>query len=803
MKSRRSMHAVLTLVAALAGVLAVVPVAGATSGAVTIEPVRAEASTVVDMDLLAQLESSRPAPDATGVPRATPGPLSPATPATPSIRGLFAAPQLAGRAAPSLDGVPSPAPAQDFAGLDDIPDLSTNYRYIPPDTDGAVGLTKILSGLNNNYRIFDKSTGAVLSTVGIEDFWGGLGITWTFDPKTLYDPVNDRWIAVALAFDENDLWNSVILIGLSQTPDPSGAWSLYRFQADPTLVDWADFPTIGFNKDFIAVNVNMWGNEDWNYHGSKMLLVDYPMLQAGVATAWFADGTQYTASPGASYSPRDCALYVVTQPWEYSGTYYVDTVTRDRHSGRPVYNQGPEKDRGLTWTAPWDNILPQKPTVAYPDPMKIECQDDMVRSTPVVRDGSIYYTQTIGLPAGGVLSHTSILWTRLSTATGDVVDGGLIDDPTATVANGGKWYAYPHIAVNKYGDAIVGFSQFSSEQWPSAGYAMRAGGDPAGTMRDPVVYKAGEDIYQKDYSSGRNRWGDYSKAQVDPSNDADLWVVNEYSKFITDDALDGKRPTGIKDYGGVWGTWWARASRLTYVITPLVAGGHGRVTPSTPLHVTSGDTPTFTFRPDSGFHIESVTVDGTPVTLTGPDSYTFPPVTDDHRVVVAFAADDSYPISALPAGGGGTVDPIGTTWVPFLSSLTIRIVPAANYHVDRVTVDGLPVRATTSYTFSSVGAGHRLQASFALDSYAITPSVVLGADGRPHGAISPATVRTYAFGSTPAFRFTPETGYTVAEVRVDGRQVLPTPRTSYTFATLSGPHTISVRFVKGYVPAPQ
>jgi hypothetical protein len=32
---------------------------------------------------------------------------------------------------------------------------------------------------------------------------------------------------------------------------------------------------------------------------------------------------------------------------------------------------------------------------------------------------------------------------------------------------------------------------------------------------------------------------------------------------------------------------------------------------------------------------------------------------------------------------------------------------------------------------------------------------------------------------------------------------LPTPRTSHTFAPLTAPHTISVRFVKGYVPTPQ
>lgn len=78
-----------------------------------------------------------------------------------------------------------------------------------------------------------------------------------------------------------------------------------------------------------------------------------------------------------------------------------------------------------------------------------------------------------------------------------------------------------------------------------------------------------------------------------------------------------------------------------------------------------------------------------------------------------------------------------------------------------------------------------------------------GADGRPHGSISPALAGTFLYGATPTCRFTPESGYAVFEVRVDGVQVLPTPRSSYTFAPLAGPHTISVRFVKNYVPAVQ
>ena len=37
-------------------------------------------------------------------------------------------------------------------------------------------------------------------------------------------------------------------MGVSQTGDPTGSWNLYRIDTE-----WVDFPTLGFNKDWIVV----------------------------------------------------------------------------------------------------------------------------------------------------------------------------------------------------------------------------------------------------------------------------------------------------------------------------------------------------------------------------------------------------------------------------------------------------------------------------------------------------------------------------------------------------------------------
>lgn len=445
---------------------------------------------------------------------------------------------------------PSPSPTISFKGLDDIPVEGTSFGVIPPDVDGAVGTREILMGLNNNYRVISKGDGATIATVALEAFWASTGAGGVFDPKTLYDPYNNRWIVCALS--DGATANSSILVGVSDTDDPNGSYTLARIDADAGNTLWADFPTIGINKNWIAVNVNMFTIAG-GYSASKCLVIDYPQFRAGTVGSTFFSGTGFTASPAATYSTTENTLYVPTHLNSGSGTYRVDRITGT--SSSPTYTIGTSKSRGLTWNSPGSQVLPQKaPTggasACGATPCKIECTDPQLRSTPVVRNGFIYYTQTIGL-GSGASAHTGIQWTKLDAATQNVLDGGRIEDPTATATNGGKWYAYPHIAANSVGDILVGFSQFASNQYGAAGYAIHLAADPAGSLRDPLIYKAGEDYYHKDFGSGRNRWGDYAKAQVDPADDRSLWMIAEYAKVRagTDD--------GSGNNSSRWGTWIA------------------------------------------------------------------------------------------------------------------------------------------------------------------------------------------------------------------------------------------------------
>src|SRR2546423_843350 len=100
-----------------------------------------------------------------------PGPKEPAGRGSPARgRAAAAAPAEAGPAPLS------PAPASNFLALAD------DDTAVPPDTYGAVGLNHLMTTLNTQIRIQDRS-GTLLSTVPMDSFWASLGNPSAFDPR--------------------------------------------------------------------------------------------------------------------------------------------------------------------------------------------------------------------------------------------------------------------------------------------------------------------------------------------------------------------------------------------------------------------------------------------------------------------------------------------------------------------------------------------------------------------------------------------------------------------------------------------
>jgi len=197
----------------------------------------------------------------------------------------------------------------------------------------------------------------------------------------------------------------------------------------------------------------------------------------------------------------------------------------------------------------------------------------------------------------------------------------------------------------------------------------------------------------------------------------------------------------------------------------------------------------FTIKADPGYVIDKVYVDDfieAQAAQTG--TYTFVNLHANHTIYATFKPI-MFTINATTTTGG-TINPPGAVQVPMNSEPTFTAVANAGYHLVNVMVDGTtPVGA--SYTFPPVTANHTIHATFAINTYTITPSA------GPNGNISPNTVQTVNHGTSKAFNFYPATGYKVDVVLIDGvPDIAAAQNGSYTFVNVTKNHTIDVTFTK-------
>jgi len=244
----------------------------------------------------------------------------------------------------------------------------------------------------------------------------------------------------------------------------------------------------------------------------------------------------------------------------------------------------------------------------------------------------------------------------------------------------------------------------------------------------------------------------------------------------------------------------------TFTITPSVSGGNGAVSPATVQTVNYGATPTFTFAPTTGYHLNNVTVDGSLVTPTG-NSYTFPAVTTNHTIVGTFAID-TFTITPSVSGGNGAVSPATVQTVNYGDTPTFTFNPDPKYHLNNVTVDGSLVTPTgNSYTFPAVTTNHTIVGTFAINTHIITVnynnkgSVTTSPPAIPVAVPNGGTV-TVNEGSSQTFYFkanTPPPNRVVTSITDNGVTVYPGPSApgatiTYTVTNVVAPHTLVVTF---------
>ncbi len=425
---------------------------------------------------------------------------------------------------PTFNATASPAPAANFNGVTD------NNQFIPPDSYGAVGPNHIMTTVNSQVRITDKTGNTQYSIVALSNFWSAAFSVSTVvcDPKIAYDPYNNRWIFISLNGDSAAV--ASIFIGVSQTNDPTGSWNLFKVMVNVSG-DWMDFPNLGFNKNWIVVSGNLFSNAG-TFQAAKVWAFNKANLYSNTSASF----TTFTNLPNdfclTAARTYDATMNDLFMLESFNGP--VGQIKMFKVSGTaasPTFSTVGTYTSSTHWASGFSatNAGPQTGTTN-----KINCGDDRF-STVIYRGGYLWTAHNAFLPSSSP-TRCSAQWLQMDTV-GNFTQNGLIDDAT-----GVNYYIYPSIAVNVNNDAVCGFTNLSSSIHPSSGYCFRSHNDAVNTFETPYIFKSGLNTYFKTFGGSSNRWGDYSGTMVDPSNDSTFWTIQEYSEAAAN----------------TWGTWWAK-----------------------------------------------------------------------------------------------------------------------------------------------------------------------------------------------------------------------------------------------------
>ncbi len=415
---------------------------------------------------------------------------------------------------------------------------------VPPDTAGAVGPRHVFNPLNDDVWFMDRS-GAGRRNVDLDAFcasFAGAGID-AFDPKAVFDPIAGRFVFAATGNARRP--DSCVLVAASLDDDPNGQWVGAAIYLDPqTQGDtWIDSPSLGFTDDKITISVNLFTRDANRFHGATIYVVDKKSLYDaphGIAVDRFVlTGKGGTHAPAVNGDPGQATQYLLAR---WNGT----TLVASEITGRPSTGNTRLRQTGFVTTGgpawqpfpPRADFAPQTGTSAG-----ISVGDDRIQNV-VLRNGVLRAVHTVMLPANGP-TRSAVQWWRIDPVSRTTLLTGLIDDPSGTVFN-----AFPSIAVNGAGDALIGMSRFSATTHPSGAAAYLPGASSVGWS---AIFAPGLSSYDRP-ANGDNRWGDYSATMVDPTNDTDFWTVQEFAGPIAN----------------AWATKWAKVTAPPHA--GLVAG---------------------------------------------------------------------------------------------------------------------------------------------------------------------------------------------------------------------------------------
>ena len=398
----------------------------------------------------------------------------------------------------------------------------TSVNPADPSVDvGPNHVVQMINGSSGAYiKIFDKAGTVLLNQTYFDGITGipGLG-----DPIVIYDQLADRWMCTEFSSTGNKM-----VVGISQTSSPLGAWYIYSF----TAPSFPDYPKYAIWPDAYYVTTNENSPSVYAFDRTKMLAGDpsatmqrftlsaFPTIGFQAATPVSLSGNLLppSGSPGLIMRMGDDGWgSPITNDRLEIFEFHVDfTTPANSNISGPLYLN----------TQPFDTDLCGYQTLScinQPGNTNL----DPLREVLMNR---IFY-RNFG-------DHASLVCCHVTDANGSDLAGVRWYELRKNSSN--PWSIYQQgtyspdnsfsrwmssIAINGSGQISIAYNITNNSLAPSIRYTGRNDCDPLGTMTisETTIVNGGST------GNGSNRYGDYNQLNVDPSNDNTFWFTAMYN----------------------------------------------------------------------------------------------------------------------------------------------------------------------------------------------------------------------------------------------------------------------------------
>ena len=416
-----------------------------------------------------------------------------------------------------------------------LSDMAIGHSYFanpwsvstPNDNDVAVSDSGfVVSVINTNIHIRNVSTGSVYPVKSLAAFTSPINLLHQeFDPKVIYDPDKDRFILMCMVGFVDS--TSKMVLGFSQTNDPSGIWNLYVVPGNPLNNNlWSDYPMIALTEKELFLSVN--------------LLINNSTWQAGFVETVVWQFKKDSAYAGVSLPS------VLHSNIQYNGKAIRNLCPAKGGSGLHGPNMYFVSNR---------NFASQNDTIFL-----VNVTDTIGAPNATVTVNALIADQPYFFPPGGrqKTATTQTLATNDARNLGAFYENnkihfvcntahplnnnvtvyyGVIHNPGTLnasvkgyyIPNDTADYAYPNIsyAGSSANDdqAIICFDHSSSTKFPGCS-AVKT--DGAGNF-SPIRSIATGTTYVNLLASSLERWGDYMGSQRRYKNPGEVWISGYYA----------------------------------------------------------------------------------------------------------------------------------------------------------------------------------------------------------------------------------------------------------------------------------